>query len=460
MKGLLAIFVHYFCWQRTMAWTSGIGIAFIVLGLVLPPPADLILILFGAIIGLGFPIMFAGVAFRCLVAHKRIALVPEFRIWASAALLLLAVAGSGIGVLFADTVNDIAANRPPVELFDAALLCFWVISIYLLLSQWLVIHSLGLLAFFVLPLFLIRVGMFGDPIVRTQLAEPWPFIALALLGWAWLFHAMHRPGLAKAIAAPSWGSGLVPQGDNRSTADLWIPQWGPEATAGGTLMRGVRDGWGSRIFAAVVFVLTFPLVLLVLHFVISAIVDESRQIGFSAGYFLFASLFGVTFQPSLAFSEWPARLRYLWLRQRGNRAMGWQFIERNLIRDVLIIGAVATLVAIGFAVFSSIEFIFLAFYIAAGVLLAALGYYLRFWIRALNWHEIVYVLFVISLIIACVCVFAFLNNRETPERIVWSLPIFAVVALIFRALAKRATLNIDWCAVRPFRAARGMQRNA
>lgn len=454
MTGALAIFLYYVSWQRLIAWSTGISVLFLVVSPIVPAPAKFLLLLFSGVVGLGFPTILGSVAFRQLIGNRRFVVVPGFRVAAGVALLLLAIAGAFATLLIVYASNALTAQFTSIAMTKLALLSFSVISGYLLLSQWLVTYSLGLLAFAVLPVIPVRIATLSDPLLRAQLTQSWLLLALAILGWIWLFAAMFRPGRPRPMAMLRIGAGGTQQVDDRGAEYQWIPQWGPAATAAGTLTRGFRDGWRSRLAAALVFVLSFPLMGAIILFVMGVPLGDQERSRFSIAFFLIWSVFGLTLHSSLAFSEWPARLRLLWLRTAGDRTAGWRFLERMLVVDTLIIAAVAAGVALVFAAISDVAPILLWLYVSGSVVLVALGSYSGFYRRARNWHHVIHSVFMILLLMTCFGSVMVMARSEAPERMIWLVPILAGITVVVRMLARNAVARIDWCVVRPARKVR------
>jgi hypothetical protein len=325
----------------------------------------------------------------------------------------------------------------------------------MLLSQWLVIYALGLIGFVVLPLIGLRLFN-SDSLVKTfALDAPWLLAAIAVLGWVWLIIAMRRGSVPKPVAPPVWGQNTAPDSGSESGQILWLPQWGRPASAVGTFLRGMPDGNANRVASLLMATLAFPVAIWLVLFLIGAPPPgNSQQQGFGIGFFLLWSVFGVTMQSSAINREWPARLRYLWLRAGIDRRAGWQLIERSLLSDMLIIAIIAASIALLFALFSSFEAMYLGLYVVGCVMITAMTTYVGFWTRAANWNELVQGLLMISPILLFFVSLGFFRNRDAPEALFWLIPILGLLTVLFRTLAKRRMARIDWCAVRPTRLTR------
>ena len=448
MIRVLATFLYYFRWQRTMAWTTGIGIAVLILGFILPERPSFFPIMFGSVLAVGFPIVFAGIAFREMISNRRFVMVPEIRLFAALSLLLLALTGSGISLIFA---NYLQPDIPLVDPASFVVLTFSVLSAYLLISQWMVTHTLGLIGFAVLPLVGLRIGMSEGSLTTGVLSQLWLLAALALLGWAWLLVATRTPSASKPLASPAWGQSGAPGLHNDHGTYQWLPQWGTAASASGTIMRAMRDGVQNRLAYIAMTLLAFPVAMWAVLFLLGVPLNDPSERPFDVGFLLIWSLFGLAMYSSTVIREWPARLRYLWLRTAGNRNASWQRMERALMADMLAVFGLAVLIAVPFGLFASIELEYLGLYVAGSVMISLFATYTGFWTRASNWHELVNALTIIFLVLLGFGSVAFINNADRPEMLYWLIPTFGVLTLIVRTLARRRVARIDWCAVRPAR---------
>lgn len=459
MSRLLAVFWYYFSWQRTMARVTIGGLAMIVAGIALeraslsPLSVGLraFLIGTGSMLAVVFPVLLAGLAFRHVVARRRFTLLPRYRAFAVMGLMLLALAASGMAFVFVYYMPTTSNIEDPLAF---GLLAFSAISAYLLISQWLIVHPLGLMFFAFVPLVAIRLGVWGNPVLAAELQDPWPFAALALCGWAWFFVAVRKRARLRGLAMPSWGGevGYAAQGNGG-----WWPQIDPPATSAGTLLRGAGDGWLSRIATELMFVLAFPATLMIVFYVmgmpLSAPEPDPRPIWLAASVFLFLSFYGVSMSSSMVFAEWPARLRYIWLRIAGDRGACWRFLERALFAEAVIVGGITTLVAAAYLVFTEFPSYLLLLYVGGSIVVMFAASYFGFWVRISGRSIVLDVIFLAALVLLVPGVVAFLRSSDSPGGVLWLVPAFGLIGFGFRALARRGFSKMDWCAVRPARRA-------
>lgn len=447
MKRTLALFLYFFRWQRTMAWVSSIGVALMLIGLLLPQQAGFLPIALGSVFAVGFPAAFASVAFRLIISNRRLVMVPQIRVFAAIALLLIALVTSGVALLFTQAIS------PDVQAIDPStlvLLTFSAVSAYLLITQWLLIYTFGVFAFFIVPIIPIRLGFADGRILTTVIEQPWLVAVVAIAGWIWLLSAMRAPTVPRPMAAPAWSGAASPRIENTGHY-IWLPRFGRSASSDGTLMRAMPDGLRNRLVAVLSFVLSFPLAIWLFLFLIGAPFADQQNNPFSATFFLIFSVIGMTTHAEFVFGEWPARRRYLWLRVAGDRRQSWQRMEHSLKQELLLIGGTAAAVALFVGLLATTEVRYLVLYVAGSISWAALASYLSFWMRAANRPRLIHILITLAMIIVSFASVLYLRDSDAPNRIFWVLPILVAFAALFRALAKRRMLTIDWCAVRPAR---------
>lgn len=455
MMRTMTLLLYYFRWQRTMFWTTVIGVAATVLGLglLMLSRAAWGLVAFGAVLAIGFPAAFAGFAFRQLISNRRFALVPDLRRTAALALLLMALLASGAMVIFASIFSQ--ESLGPGDLLRFALFAFSAASASLLISQWLVTRSFGLIGFAVLPIVALRLAVLGGPPATVLLGTPGRLAALSIAGWVWLLVAAKRPTLPRPVAAPRWAGGASTATRQDGSGNYqWSPHWGSGRTPAGTLMRGMPDGWGNRLIAIFIALLSFPVTAWLVMLLIGVPAGDAERNPFNARFFLFVSLLGFATMTSIAMAEWPAGLRRVWLRVGGDRSAAWRAMERMLLGDLLAAALAATVVALVFGLFSNIGPAFLALYVAGCLVAAWVLANIGFWTRAAGWHRLVHAFFFFGLALPCFGVGLYATRNDAPELAFWLVSALAALAIGFRALARRAVLRIDWCAVQPARPVR------
>lgn len=453
MIRLLRLVLYYFSWQRTMAWTSGIGAAVYLLYFVVPPAGRFFVLIFGSVLALAFPAMFAGLAYRQLISNRRFVMVPQMKSVATAALLAFALICTLMAYLITDTGRNTVPQDLALDASTVAQLSFAGITAYLLLSQWLIVHALGgFIVLFLLPLAVIRVATSNGVLWSSLIANPWPLVALAAVGWFWLFVSVRGRALPRSMRPVQWEMGTST--DPAAGTRQWQPSFGPMASATGTLLRGVRDGWQNRVASASLALLTFPCAMLLVLWLIGKPVSDGADRIFPTGFFLVWSLFGIVMQAEIVFREWPARLRYLWLRRAGDRSDAWALLEGTLIREVLLIGTVAAVIAIAFAFLSETRVLYLVLYVVGCVSLALIASYFGMLARISGWHQIIETLLAVLLMLFVFGNVVFAQAADAPARIFWLAPIVLIVTVLFRWLARNRVLRADWCAIRPLRETR------
>ena len=448
----LACCYYFFTWQRTMFWTTSIGVAVLLISPFLPEPYGFAAIMAGTIVGFMFPLMFAGIAFRQLVSNRRFVMVPQLRSFAAAGLLLLALICTGTAWLFFEASVALRVPEPTFDPKQVTLIAFGYISAYILISQWLVTYALGFIGFVLAPLLVIRLNFTEFSLASLLHTHPWLMAGAAVAGWILLFIQMRARSRPRSMAAPRWGSSTGPSSDPNYQPQ-WQPNFGEIATPEGTLMRGVRDGWLNRLSNVLTALLMYPALMIAVLWLIGAPLAEREQGNLGFSFFLIWSQFGTVMQCSMVMREWCARLRYQWLRRAGNRETAWRLLERALLGDLGLIAVVAAVIALLFLLLSDTMPAFLALYVLGCVLLTALSSYLAIFARARVWHPIVQPMIVMAIMLFCL--FSFISNAqsETLANAYWLIPAALVLTVFLRVITRQQVMRIDWCAVRPPRRA-------
>jgi hypothetical protein len=443
---LLACFAYFFRGQRILPWVAAFGAADIALGFLVSGSMKLPLTALGLILIAGFPILVGGLAYRQLIANRRTAVVPDLRFFATGALFLLALFGAALAAWFA-TLIESRPNPWPV-----GLLAFALISLYLVISQWLITYRSGAWLFVILPFVVLRVGISSDSAVWEQVFVPWAWLALAGLAWFWLALYVRGEVLPRNLA---WAGAAVPSADAERPG-LWRRLVAPGdtvkySTPTGTLLRGSGDGWFKRVAGALTTVLLFPVVMstFVAAFGVTSRNPIAPQIG--AEFFLGTSLLGYCIFPALFFAEWPTRLRLLWLRIAGDRLAFWRQIERSLLRDLMLVAIVGCCVAAAFLFWSDVQQDLVYIYLVGSILASFTGSYLGILARVAGWHGALQTLLSMFILLSVLTGGAYLRKGGDPFAVTWLLPPILVLAIIFRREARSRFLRIDWCKVRPLR---------
>lgn len=450
MSGLLHLYRHYFIWQGTMRWTTAIGVGMMLAAAVIPlAPLRIAFLSLGSILAVLFPTVFAGVAYRQLIGNRRFILLPQLRRLAAGALLLLAATAGIVSAVFGFVMTQGEGAAGAIEIGIAI---FGIASLYLLLSQWLITRSLGLAAFAIVPIVSIRFVVGEDPILASGPYELSALTGLAGLGWAWLFVSTRNPIMPRAIAAPEWAGGMTSGPEDNPRNARWWPHGGAAATAPGSLLRGVADGLRNRLATLLMLLVTLPLSILAVIYLVAIPLGGTRESGFVPVSFLILSVFGLFAQISFLFAEWAARIRLLWLRAGGGRAGLWRLLERTLLADAGLVVVLAGMIAVACRLLTSLAWHDLWLYVAGCGIASLVGGYLGFWVRAAGYRRLAQVILVLLIMLACLAgMIAIPDMSMGRARVFWLLVPLTLLALVCRALARRRVLGIDWCAIRPAR---------
>jgi hypothetical protein len=454
MLGVLRIYWYYFSWQRTMAWTTYIGIAFFLIAAVVGRDRGAVmLVAFGFILAIAFPLLFAGFAYRQLISNRRCLMLPNLGISAAVALLLLTLTGVAGMLWFASSAIQPAA--PPNVLALLGLFFFCGISLYVLLLQWACTQAFGLPVFVLLLIVVTQLGHWFDASVATD-ATPAAGLLPAVIvcaGWVRLFVGARSGGVPRGVVAlPVGGSSNAPSADVQ-VSYLWLPRSAPAATAPGSILRGARDGWANRVLTQIMFLFFLPFILMVLLFVLGHPVDRVVTAEMAALFVMAWSFFGHPLAMSVVFSEWPARMRLLWLRTSGGRQGAWRLIERTLFGEVALTFAITATLAVLVGSMTAVPTKLLAYYVTGCVAMALLAAYAGLWVRAARYSGLSQWLFVLFVHVPSMIVIFTSRGDGNYDRLGWLLLFLGGLAFVCREQARRHIARIDWCAVRPARRA-------
>lgn len=448
MKRILVCFAYYFRGQRILRWVCGFGAILVALGLLASDRDAATLLALGSVFLAGFPILVGGLAYRQLVGNRRTALVPALRQFATGGLFLLALCGAALAGIVA------AASGSAQATGSVSQLAFAAISLYLIVSQWMIAHRRATLAIVFLLFLILHLSLFGDPVFLQRLFVPWAWVAIASLSWLWL--ATTVSGKAQPLRWLGAAQVHVNAAKESAPSKIWPARYSGNgivmmATAAGTLMRGSGDSWVNRFRGALLIVLLFPVTMAAFLTLVSLLPRNHETQAPTDMLFLALSLVGVLCFPTAFFSEWPVRLRLLWLRAAGDRRALWRRLERTMLKEVLLIAAIVTCVACGYLLWSDVARELVYFYLSGAVLAALAGSYLGFCARICGWHPIGGGLAFLALILVLLTAGAVLQNSGIPFAIFGLLPALATLALGLRALACSRFRRMDWCKIRPIR---------
>jgi hypothetical protein len=329
---------------------------------------------------------------------------------------------------------------------------FALISLFLLVAQWACTLRRGM--FVQLGLIIVLLNGFVRDVDLTMLlaiegARPLGWFVAALLGWMLLFLALRRGVIAGPV--PSQSIERMSGGNQKSfELGLWQPSFGGAGEPDGSLMRGSNDSLGTRVWQAGIWVLFLSSLMVTFGLLTRNPMLGARGPGITP-LFVGASLMSVAVLAPLTLAEWPARLRFLWLRSDGDRGALWSRLERALLEQTVIVKAVAAAAATLLMAVADGDVGLLLAYVAGCAVALPFGGYLGFWLRgrALSFNVFG---FVQMLIWTAAFWMAFFLYRS--HGVMGLVPLIAgigVLGVLWRQLAQRQFRGVDWCAVRPVR---------
>lgn len=459
MMRVLRIYRYFFGWQPTLGVTTVIGLVLLALGAAIyPEPITMLPIMLGLILSLLFPVVFSCVAYRQLITNPRLALVPKIRPAATAALFLMALTAGIASWALLSLGNKFETEMPAAAIALISVLVFSLVSLYLLVTQWLLTKQYGLFLYFLVPLLLARLGT-AEPLGGTlELIGIALIAALALAGWSWLWLAANRPGLPKGSWLAVNGTETVASSLRRdqARARLTISFGQNSFNPAGTLLRGTPDSWPQRLWMTSVMLLGLPLavycVMILFSLVTGFALNNIRIIG--PDFLLLWSFISFLGQSSIRSLEWPARLRLLWLRAPGDRQASWRTMENSLLADVTVCACLSGAIALILLAFTDTPAMHLLLYAGGCVGMSLVTSYSGFWARADRLPRILHTLSITILLIIAMSGVVIAGNSTNPASALWLLVVAALLTLVLRFFARRSVLKLDWCAVRPLRLSR------
>lgn len=341
MKGVAQIFWYYLTWQRTMALVAGAGVVMmlvaVLLSLFVSERLGEPLIVPSIFFVFMFPLTAAPLAFRELIANRRMSLLPGFPVRAGLALLLLIGSFSvSVGLVLMDEVSF--PLTAPVTLFAWASIYAGLIQLFLtfrFMSSVLPVFGLAWLYVLGAELSLEPVARFWLD-QRTQLAS----LGLGIPGWIPAFLILARKHRFRPIAKRRDELGqqiLGPVG--------WTIQrrGGLVRQVAHSFLLGYPDALASRLLVMLWRIVVLPamtgLLFCFLYFDAGESWDPAQGLAFA----LLTALVAVA-ATAVGYAETAARCRQLWLRCGGDRISQWRTLETCLLPELALLAAVVTVV--------------------------------------------------------------------------------------------------------------------
>lgn len=438
MSTLWPLLRHLLCWQRVLHWLVMMGLA----ALALSPLVALLIdshtafgvFIYGYVAALALPLLAAPVAFRQLIGSRRLALVPHLPLQSGIAwliLTMLAAVGPALGGLlyWPGSIHPQFVPR-----------MFIVASLYAALLQWALCsrYLVFLLSVgpFVLFFLLLRVG----PLLVAPSAT-WATAGLCLAGWIGALQILRTRSDFRPLTK-------VPLG---STDYLWGTMgWqllspgfiGRMRSASGTLLLGYPDGISGRLWFQFVNIILSPLLGVGLLYLVGFSNFQNPPNLFFF-YLLFSMISAIAH--SLANGELAARSRLLWLRHGGPRNEQWRLVDHTLLGNMLLLALLLLpQTLIGHFVLTAMENFSLLDYLLGTLSCYLLGSYFSLAARIYQWSLVAQFLIIVVLGPGVAVSY---NQDAVPLLLLF--PAVTMVALLFRSLARRRFLEVDWLQVKP-----------
>lgn len=441
MRRTFAVLALLFGHHGALAFMSGTAVLLLAIGVFVGP--ELVLGNAFAV----FALLWASNSFRQFVSNVRLSLLPGFRSHAVGALLLAATAIGAAAALAA-----FISPEPEAEVLGTGLLAFALSSAYILVAQWVSTARAPLLVQLLLVMLMFRYVGNGDAFSGVLGRHAWACALAAMLGWAWLFRSVQ--GGAR-IAGPhpmlriEQTSGVRPRQWTLEAFGIGPLDIGRPAHSAGTLMRGSNDGWFNRVGDLLFWVVGFAFVwTLSIYGFESASESQWGPALEPVPAFLLLSFAATAFQAPRYF-DWPARLRYLWLRTPGGRAALWRMLERAVVTEAAIVAVITAGVSAVLIVAADTSIDLSLTYVlgcTTGVLLGAYGA-MGMRIAGATAVAVHIAAFLGWMPIVMILMFA----GPEPTVLKSALVVIVVLAVVARFVTWRMFLRMDWCAVKPLR---------
>lgn len=457
MKAALKIFVFFFTFHAGILMLAVAGLCVLILGTLFGDQAIIggylsraQLIMFGNILII-MPVMWSASVFRQLVSNRRLTMVPGFRRSAFLAFLLVPIVVSGLGIL-GDAAQHMADSVSfPSESLILPAMTFTLISAFLLTAQWSCTLRRGLLIQLGAFVVVINALAFNVELTMSMAivgARSFGWPTAALLGWAWLYYTLRQRAVL-AAPVPSQSMERL-SGSFSDSTGLWQSNFGKPAGPDGTIMLGISDSLANRVWQACIWVLALGTLFVAFNLIVRSPMLGSREAGIGPLFIAFSFMTVGTLAP-LAVAEWPARMRFIWLRAGGDRAGFWSRLDRSLLMQSLIVAGVAGAATMLLMATTDTDSDLLLVYAAGCAVALPFGAYLLFWlrIRGLNVNMFSFIFLSVWLMLFWT-IFLLYRSFGTPSLIALVIAL-AALALTCRSLACRQFLAIDWCNVRPVR---------
>jgi hypothetical protein len=448
---LLPLLRYLLTWTPPQGWVAALGAV-----LILAAPLCNVLFgrsvafrlaIYGFFLALVLPYFCSGVAFRKLIASRRLEQAPGLLLHAGVALLALTLALAVFMPLAAALYWPTALGPLfGLHMFIGASLYSGALQLVLPSRHALLLFSLG-------PLVVIAVLARFSNYLATAFNDPAVTLAallLCLCGWA--------VGLRTLATRTSFAPMFAPLGN---TQFLWdgtgltgrLPgmlQGGRSKgvrSALGTMLLGYPDSMGSRLSYVLYLVVVGPLIFVVLLYIIGSEYNRTSPMSYPALFLVYSLAMAII--SSMGNGELAARARLVWLRQGGSRREHWRHLEHHVMLNLVLTSLVIVLIASTLQLMSAQLPISVMDYLVGGISCYLLGTYASLASRICNW-SLFWQLLLIGILGPGVA-YGFKQDLVTIPLL--SVAIFGF-ALLLRQVARLRFAVIDWYQVKPRCAAR------
>ena len=443
MNAYLLLLRYLATWLRPLVWILCAGAALLTIATV----AAMIgqkqfafgMSIYAYIALLVIPYVLAWYPLRMMLASRRVAMLPAFRLRLGLTMLLCTL------VLAAFLPVASWLLWPGVVTLRFALGAFFAASLYTLAMQWAVASPYSAIIYSLGPVFVMFATVNAWPALKLIFVEQnyLPLAFVAACAWILALRTMcTRRTFRPPAIAPIHARDFIWDGRADLLGVLLGNFRGPVRSASGTLLLGMPDGFSGRFFNMLNLTFTSPLfgtVMLYLSGFAPVANDTSTLVSIFLGFSLMASAMS-----GLGNGELGARSRLVWLRQEGDRRVHWRRIESRLSADTLMLTfIVVPITGVVLLMFDDLAFDPLTYCVSV-LACNVLGNYFSLAARLGRWSMLLQ--WFVTIAMAAGLILARVPG-ELPLPLLVALALG--MALLFRQLAQRRFVIVDWQSLRP-----------
>lgn len=464
LKIIAQVLRHYFTWLHLISLLACIGFALVLISLVAvfySPIAAGALFIAGIAIGLSFPFLASGIAFRALVSNRQLSLAPQFSFYALLGLLIMSL----LVTLTPFFVSQFFDREMPI-LITIRIFCF--ASIFLGLCQlkippsflWLVYVPLifpSLLNWIIPDIPDIPDGTF-TPLLHPAITFAFLFITLS--GWAAAFFIVNK---GQAISPSPYSltttfSSTVKLREKAAEKKVKNSQRLRKSSRPRGSLLTIDSLYENRLTYSVQNnirinipkLLVFVLAPLFFTLYVSSKAEDSSisflGLHFNSDTFLFFNTL-VSLAIMLIFATAIPRSRLLWLRYGNSRDDLWAFMQTRTLKLHITIFIFCSIVALALLLIRQINILQAMSYLTVIICYSPFYTYFPLFCR-IKPGTLRTAFLILGMAISIYCLSLSIPSDNYPQSIFVSAAVL-LTGLGFRFAAKKSFQGIDWLQVKP-----------